>query len=89
MNGRDRPRGPPQGPPPNRGPGPQSDSNSSPSTMTRGAAFEDEKARIIKSCFSKKDEDGTRTYTGKYSMSPAPDLVMAHSAVLCEVTYCA
>lgn len=57
--------------------------------MTRGAAFEDEKARIIKSCFSKKDEDGTRTYTGKYSMSPAPDLVMAHSAVLCEVTYCA
>jgi hypothetical protein len=76
MNGRDRPRGPPQGPPPgpplNRGPGPQSDSNSSPSTMTRGAAFEDEKARIIKSCYAKKDEDGTCTYTGKQFLLTPP-----------------
>jgi hypothetical protein len=61
MNGRDRPRGPPPGPLPNRG-DMQSDSGSSPSTMTRGAAFEDEKKRIIHSCFAKKDEEGLCTY---------------------------
>lgn len=64
MNGRDRPRGPPLGPPPNRGPGPQSDATTSPSTNSKGAAFEDEKARIIKSCFTKKDEEGQCKYIG-------------------------
>lgn len=61
MNGRDRPRGPPPGPLPRRG-DMQSDAGSSPSTMSRGDAFEDEKKRIIHSCFAKKDEEGLRTY---------------------------
>jgi hypothetical protein len=29
-------------------------------TMSRAEKFEDEKRRIIESCFSKKNEDGTR-----------------------------
>jgi hypothetical protein len=40
--------------------------------MTRGAAFEDEKARIIKSCYAKKDDDGTCTYTGEEFLLTPP-----------------
>lgn len=65
MNSRDRPRGPPPGPLPHRG-DMQSDTGSSPSTMTRGDAFEDEKKRIIHSLFAKKDEDGLRTYKNQF-----------------------
>jgi hypothetical protein len=31
-------------------------------TMSRAEKFEDEKRRIIQSCFSKKDSDGSCTY---------------------------
>ena len=30
-------------------------------SMSRAEKFEDEKKRIIQSCYSKKDSDGTRT----------------------------
>ena len=33
--------------------------NGSNGTMSRAERFEDEKRRIIESCFSKKDEDGS------------------------------
>lgn len=59
MNGRERPRGPP----PNRGPDPRvspSDSN-----LSKADHFDDEKKRIIHSCYAKKDADGTCTYPVK------------------------
>lgn len=31
--------------------------------MTRAERFEDEKRRIIESCFGKRDDDGSRTLT--------------------------
>lgn len=60
MNGRDPSRGPPAGDyPPQRDPrraapaaGPGD------GTMSRAEKFEDEKRRIIQSCFSRKDNDG-------------------------------
>lgn len=86
MNGRDRPRGPPPGPLPPRG-DLQSDSGSSPSTMTRGAAFEDEKKRIIHSCFAKKDEDGLCTYTIHVLLRICPP-TQVQSIVVCSATHC-
>lgn len=86
MNGRDRPRGPPPGPLPPRG-DLQSDSGSSPSTMTRGAAFEDEKKRIIHSCFAKKDEDGLCMYTINVLPRICPP-TQVQSIVACFATHC-
>lgn len=56
MNGRDRPRPPPAGDPRRGG-----DVRNGPadSSMSRAEKFEDEKKRIIQSCYSKKDSDGT------------------------------
>lgn len=59
-----RPRGPPNGPPgglssrsapENRNGGPHAAGPS----MTRAEKFEDEKRRIVESCFGKKDADGS------------------------------
>ncbi|KAG2419345.1 hypothetical protein HFD88_004140 [Aspergillus terreus] len=84
MNGRDPSRGPPAGDyPPQRDPrraapaaGPGD------GTMSRAEKFEDEKRRIIQSCFSRKDNDGhlTESYIthvritedGAYPSTPAP-----------------
>ncbi len=62
MNGRDRPRPPVpsdmrRGADPRIGPG----SGSGDTSMSRAEQFEDEKKRIIQSCYSKKDSDGTST----------------------------
>lgn len=56
MNGRDRPRPPPAGDSRRGG-----DLRNGPadSSMSRAEKFEDEKKRIIQSCYSKKDSDGT------------------------------
>ncbi|KAL4891661.1 exocyst complex component Sec3-domain-containing protein [Aspergillus ambiguus] len=84
MNGRDRSRGPPAGDyPPQRDPrraGPAA--APSDGTMSRAEKFEDEKRRIIQSCFSRKDNDGhlTESYIthvritedGAYPSTPAP-----------------
>ncbi|KAJ5157128.1 uncharacterized protein N7482_008228 [Penicillium canariense] len=60
MNGRDRPRPPPpsdarRGGDPRNGSG----SGSGDTSMSRAEKFEDEKKRIVQSCYSKKDNDGT------------------------------
>ncbi|KAJ5572191.1 hypothetical protein N7535_005851 [Penicillium sp. DV-2018c] len=80
MNGKDRPRGPPLGPPPRRGDLPPGNPGSS--SQSRGDAFEDEKRRIIHSCFAKKDEEGQQlesyithvriTEDSVHPSSPAP-----------------
>ncbi|KAJ5121938.1 hypothetical protein N7476_005412 [Penicillium atrosanguineum] len=54
MNGRDRPRPPPPSDARRVG-----DRNGSDGSMSRAEKFEDEKKRIIQSCYSKKDADGT------------------------------
>lgn len=64
MNGRDRPRPPApndmrRGADPRNGSG--SGSGSGDTSMSRAEQFEDEKKRIIQSCYSKKDSDGTST----------------------------
>ncbi|KAJ5363995.1 uncharacterized protein N7496_009708 [Penicillium cataractarum] len=60
MNGRDRPR-PPATNDARRGADPRngSGSGSGDGSMSRAEKFEDEKKRIIQSCYSKKDNDGT------------------------------
>ena len=37
-------------------------------TMSRAERFEDEKRRIIESCFSKKDSDGSSTFISVYCL---------------------
>ncbi|KAF9885772.1 hypothetical protein FE257_012354 [Aspergillus nanangensis] len=90
MNGRDRSRGPPAADvPPQRDPrraggdgrngGPTGPSEG---MMSRADKFEDEKKRIIQSCFSRKDSDGTLmesyithvriTEDSSYPSTPAP-----------------
>ncbi|KAH8428012.1 GTP-Rho binding exocyst subunit SEC3 [Aspergillus melleus] len=67
MNGRDRPRGPPPGdlPPPQRDPRRGGDGRNGgmpapgDASMSRAEKFEDEKKRIIQSCFARKDNDGS------------------------------
>jgi hypothetical protein len=65
MNGRDRPRPPPTNDA-RRGADPRNGSGSGPgsgdTSMSRAEKFEDEKKRIIQSCYSKKDNDGTCTW---------------------------
>ncbi|KAJ5656870.1 hypothetical protein N7507_008820 [Penicillium longicatenatum] len=56
MNGRDRPRPPPSGDPRRGG---DARSGSGDGSLSRAEKFEDEKRRIIQSCYSKKDNDGT------------------------------
>ncbi|PYH41430.1 GTP-Rho binding exocyst subunit SEC3 [Aspergillus saccharolyticus JOP 1030-1] len=66
MSSRDRPRGPPPSDiPPQRDPRRGGDGRNggfpgpSDGSLSRAEKFEDEKRRIIHSCFSKKDNDGT------------------------------
>ncbi|XHF98028.1 hypothetical protein AWENTII_001598 [Aspergillus wentii] len=66
MNGRDRPRGPPPSDmpthrEPRRGADGRNGGLAGPGdgSMSRAEKFEDEKRRIMQSCFSKKDTDGT------------------------------
>ncbi|KAJ5897403.1 hypothetical protein N7504_007691 [Penicillium tannophilum] len=56
MNGRDRPRPPPSADPRRGG---DARSGSGDGSLSRAEKFEDEKKRIIQSCYSKKDNDGT------------------------------
>lgn len=56
LNGRDRPR-PSAASDSRRGP---DSHNGAGESMSRAEKFEDEKKRIIQSCYSKKDSDGTR-----------------------------
>ncbi|KAL4907276.1 hypothetical protein BDW74DRAFT_148844 [Aspergillus multicolor] len=87
MNGHDRPRGPPGEPLPQRDPrrGAESRSGghgSSGDGSSRAEKFEDEKRRIVQSCFSKKDSDGALVESyithvriiedGAYPSSPPP-----------------
>lgn len=69
MNGRDRSRGPHPGEiPPQRDPRRVGDGRNAGHTghgeasMSRAERFEDEKRRIIQSCFSRKDGDGSCMY---------------------------
>lgn len=82
MNGRERPRMPPSGDtPPLRDPRRAGDGRNggfgSPaeSTMSRAEKFEDEKRRIIGSCFNKKDSDGSCALG--FPLSPSPCLMPA------------
>ncbi|PGH16975.1 hypothetical protein AJ79_01359 [Helicocarpus griseus UAMH5409] len=65
MNGRDRPRGLPTNVSPNKERRPMADSRNGSGTvpasagMTRAERFEDEKRRLVQSCFSKLDTDGS------------------------------
>ncbi|KAJ5746566.1 hypothetical protein N7520_011748 [Penicillium odoratum] len=78
MNGRDRPRPPPSGDPQRGGDA----RNGSGDGMSRAEKFEDEKRRIIQSCYSKKDNDGALvesyithvriTEDGSHPSSPSP-----------------
>ncbi|KAL4995927.1 exocyst complex component Sec3-domain-containing protein [Aspergillus recurvatus] len=87
MNGHDRPRGPPGDPIPQRDPRRRAESRggghgSSGDGASRAEKFEDEKRRIIQSCFSKKDSDGALVESyithvrimedGAYPSSPPP-----------------
>jgi hypothetical protein len=70
MSSRDRSRVPaPNDVPPHREPRRMGDGRNGgfagpgEATMSRAEKFEDEKRRIIQSCFSKKDSDGSRMYT--------------------------
>ena len=61
MNGRERPR-PPATNDARRAADPRNGSGSgSGEAVSRAEKFEDEKKRIIQSCYSKKDTDGTCT----------------------------
>ena len=59
-------RGLANGPPADSASGPSQDSRNgggaAPVTMSRAERFEDEKRRIIESCFGKKDADGSSRY---------------------------
>ncbi|KAJ5403485.1 hypothetical protein N7509_003356 [Penicillium cosmopolitanum] len=78
MNGPNRPRPPPPADP-RRGGDPR---NGASDSMSRAEKFEDEKKRIIQSCYSKKDTDGTLnesyithvriTEDGTHPSTPAP-----------------
>lgn len=57
MSGSDRSRGPPPGEFPPRDP-----RRAPEGSMSRAEKFEDEKKRIMQSCFSRKDSDGTCMY---------------------------
>ncbi|KAL2822850.1 exocyst complex component Sec3-domain-containing protein [Aspergillus granulosus] len=88
MSNRDRSRGPHGGTPPQRDPRRAPDSRNGGSAgsgdgaASRAEKFEDEKRRIIQSCFSKKDSDGSLVESyithvrivedGAYPSSPAP-----------------
>ncbi|KAL2868868.1 GTP-Rho binding exocyst subunit SEC3 [Aspergillus lucknowensis] len=88
MNSRDRSRGPPGEAPSQRDPRRAPDSRNGGSggpgdgATSRAEKFEDEKRRIIQSCFSKKDSDGSLVESyithvriiedGAYPSSPAP-----------------
>ncbi|KAL6232312.1 hypothetical protein BDW75DRAFT_217955 [Aspergillus navahoensis] len=87
MNGHDRPRGPPGDPIPQRDPRRRAESRGGglggPSDgASRAEKFEDEKRRIVQSCFSKKDSDGALVESyithvrimedGAYPSSPPP-----------------
>ena len=59
-----RSRGPPNGPATDTGSRPTQDlrnGGGAPVTMSRAERFEDEKRRIIESCFGRKDADGSST----------------------------
>ncbi|KAJ5678769.1 hypothetical protein N7462_007013 [Penicillium macrosclerotiorum] len=80
MNGRDRPRPPPPGDA-RRG-GESRNGSGDASAMSRAEKFEDEKKRIVQSCYSKTDSDGTLvesyithvriTEDAAYPSTPAP-----------------
>ncbi|KAL5052274.1 hypothetical protein BDW71DRAFT_170578 [Aspergillus fruticulosus] len=87
MNGNDRLRGPPGDPIPQRDPRRRAESRGgghggSGDGTSRAEKFEDEKRRIIQSCFSKKDNDGALVESyithvrimedGAYPSSPPP-----------------
>ncbi|KAL4886757.1 exocyst complex component Sec3-domain-containing protein [Aspergillus karnatakaensis] len=89
MNGRDRSRGPAGETPPQRDPRRGAESRNgghgqsgSGDAASRAEKFEDEKRRIIQSCFSKKDSDGSLVESyithvrivedGAYPSTPAP-----------------
>lgn len=89
MNGRDRPRGPPSGdlPPPQRDPRRGADGRNggmpapADSSMSRAEKFEDEKKRIIQSCFARKDNDGTcMWFTSSRTVDVGLAIVMPRSS---------
>ncbi|EAW08306.1 GTP-Rho binding exocyst subunit SEC3 [Aspergillus clavatus NRRL 1] len=83
MSARDRSRGPPSGDfVPHREPrrvGNGGFTGPGEATTSRAEKFEDEKRRIIQSCFSKKDSDGSCAYTLAFCLSQIinPYLVLA------------
>ncbi|PGH19854.1 hypothetical protein AJ80_03771 [Polytolypa hystricis UAMH7299] len=88
MNGRDRPRGSPANaaPPRERRPADDMRNGNAPvaqsGSMSRAEKFEDEKRRVIQSCFGKRDSDGSAlesyithiriTEDGSYPSTPPP-----------------
>ena len=43
-----------------------------PAALNKAQQFEDEKRRIMQSCFSKLDTDGSRAYSAATTHSPPP-----------------